>query len=77
MNLPDAVSQVVERSVVHDEVSRRATFDGGVALRDKRLTGRGLVDAIILTPRNGELRIELKAILAAMLGAATNAKWSP
>ena len=33
---------------------------------------RGLVDAIILTPSAGELRIELKGNLAAMLGAATN-----
>src|SRR5262245_48407036 len=38
---------------------------------------RGLVDAIILTPTDGELRIELKGNLAAMLSAATNAKRSP
>ena len=38
---------------------------------------RGLVDAIILTPADGELRIELKGNLAAMLSAATNAKRSP
>ena len=38
---------------------------------------RGLVDAIILTPSDGELRIELKGNLAAMLCAATNAKRSP
>jgi hypothetical protein len=35
---------------------------------------RGLVNAIVLTPDQGELRIELKGNLAAMLGAATNAK---
>jgi hypothetical protein len=34
-------------------------------------------DAIILTPTQGELRIELKGNLAAMLSAATNAKRSP
>ena len=34
---------------------------------------RGLIDAIILTPADGELRIELKGKLAAMLSAATNA----
>jgi site-specific DNA recombinase len=53
---------------------------------------RGLIDAIILTPSQGEppscagkdsrfgeprLRIELKGNLAAMLSAATNAKRSP
>ena len=35
---------------------------------------RGLIDAIILTPTDGALRIELKGNLAAMLSAATNAK---
>src|SRR5262249_47085702 len=38
---------------------------------------RGLVDAIILTPGQGELRIELKGNMATMLSAATNAKRSP
>ena len=38
---------------------------------------RGLIDAIVLTPDQGELRIELKGNLAAMLGAAKNAKRSP
>jgi hypothetical protein len=37
----------------------------------------GLIDAIILMPSDGELRIELKGNLAAMLSAATNAKRSP
>ena len=38
---------------------------------------RGLIDAIVLTPNQGQLQIELKGNLAAMLGAATNAKRSP
>jgi site-specific DNA recombinase len=38
---------------------------------------RGLVDAIVLVPTEGELRIELKGNLAAMLSAAENAKRSP
>ena len=38
---------------------------------------RGLIDAIVLTPNQGELQIELKGNLAAMLGAAPNAKRSP
>ena len=38
---------------------------------------RGLVNAIILTRSQGELRIELKGNLAAMLSAATNATRSP
>jgi site-specific DNA recombinase len=38
---------------------------------------RRLIDAIILTPTQDELRIELKGNLAAMLSAATNAKRSP
>ena len=38
---------------------------------------RGLIDAIVLAPDEGGLRIELRGNLAAMLGAATNAKRSP
>jgi len=38
---------------------------------------RGLIDAIVLTPNEGELQIELKGNLAAMLGAVQNAKRSP
>jgi site-specific DNA recombinase len=38
---------------------------------------RGLIDAIVLAPDQGELRIELKGNLAAMLAAAQNAKRSP
>ena len=38
---------------------------------------RGLIDAIVLTPNQGELRIELKGNLAAMLSVAKNAKRSP
>jgi site-specific DNA recombinase len=38
---------------------------------------RGLIDAIVLMPNQGELQIELKGNLAAMLGAAQNAKRSP
>jgi site-specific DNA recombinase len=38
---------------------------------------RGLIEAIVLTPHQGELKIELKGNFAAMLGAATKAKRSP
>ena len=38
---------------------------------------RGLIDAIVLTPDQGELQIEVKGNLAAMLSAAQNAKRSP
>jgi DNA invertase Pin-like site-specific DNA recombinase len=38
---------------------------------------RGLVESIVLTPRDGQLGIELKGNLAAMLTAAENAKRSP
>src|SRR5262245_36619637 len=38
---------------------------------------RGFIDAIIPTPTDAELKIELKGNLAAMLSAATNAKRSP
>lgn len=38
---------------------------------------RGLIDAIVLTPNQCELQIELKGNLAAMLSAAQNAKRSP
>ena len=37
----------------------------------------GLIDAIFLTPNQGELQIELKGNLAAMFGAAQDAKRSP
>jgi site-specific DNA recombinase len=35
---------------------------------------RGLVDAIVMTPVDGQLRIELKGNLAAMLGATVQKK---
>ena len=38
---------------------------------------RGLIDAIVLTPDKGKLRIELTGNLAAMLDAAQNKKRSP
>ena len=38
---------------------------------------RGLIDAIVLTPDKGKLRIELRGNLAAMLDAAQNKKSSP
>jgi len=40
-------------------------------------TLRGLIDSIVLTPEEGQLRIELKGNLAAMLGAAQQTKRSP
>jgi hypothetical protein len=38
---------------------------------------RGLIDSIILTPDEGQLRIELRGNLAAMLSAAQQTKRSP
>ena len=38
---------------------------------------RGLIESIVLTPRHGQLGIELKGSLAAMLTAATKTKRSP
>jgi hypothetical protein len=38
---------------------------------------RGLIDSIVLTPEKGQLRIELKGNLAAMLTAAQQTKRSP
>ncbi len=38
---------------------------------------RGLIDSIVLTPRSGQLGIELKGNLAAMLTAAQKTKRSP
>ena len=38
---------------------------------------RAVIDAIVLTPSQGELQIELKGNLAAMLGAAQQTKRSP
>ena len=40
-------------------------------------TLRGLIDSIVLTPEKGQLRIELRGNLAAMLTAAQTAKRSP
>ena len=38
---------------------------------------RGLIDSIVLTPEKGQLRIELRGNLAAMLTAARDTKRSP
>jgi site-specific DNA recombinase len=38
---------------------------------------RGLIDAIVMTPAEGTLRIELKGNLAAMLGATVQSKRAP
>ena len=38
---------------------------------------RGLIDAIVLMPEKGQLRIELRGNLAAMLTAAQQTKRSP
>ncbi len=38
---------------------------------------RGLIEAIVLTPQDGQLRIELRGNLAAMLAAAQQTKRSP
>ena len=38
---------------------------------------RGLIDAIVMTPADGALRIELKGNLAAMLGATVQSKRAP
>jgi len=38
---------------------------------------RGLIDAIVMTPADGTLRIELRGSLAAMLGATVQSKRSP
>jgi len=38
---------------------------------------RGLIEAIVLTPEKGRLRIELRGNLAAMLAAAQQTKRSP
>ena len=46
-------------------------------MREAREAVRALVDEISLTPRNGVLSIEMKGNLAAMLGAAQNAKRPP
>ena len=43
----------------------------------KQVCDLGGADGIALTPNHGELQIELKGNLAAMLGAAKNAKRSP
>ena len=38
---------------------------------------RGLIDAIVMTPAEGTLRIELKGNLAAILGATVQSKRAP
>ena len=40
-------------------------------------TPRGLVDSIVLSPEGGQLRIELRGNLAAMLAVAQRTKRSP
>ena len=54
---------------------------GALQREDTRLEAsemlRGLIDSVVLMPQNGQLRIELKGNLAAMLTAAQKAKRSP
>jgi len=52
-------------------------FEGSALWIEATEALRGLIDAIVLIPDQGALRIELKGNLAAMLSAATNAKRSP
>ena len=67
------VMEGVPPSEVKDELTANAQETRAEATEALR----GLVDAIILTPADGELKIELKGNLAAMLSAARNAKRSP
>ena len=46
-------------------------------LNRRYLRLRGLIEAIVLTPQDGQLRIELRGNLAAMLAAAQKTKRSP
>jgi hypothetical protein len=54
---------------------------GALQREDSRLeasdTLRGLIDSIVLTPQEGQLRIELRGNLAAMLTVAQQTKRSP
>ncbi|MCC6163751.1 MAG: zinc ribbon domain-containing protein [Acidobacteria bacterium] len=65
------------------DVYRSKVEELAAALRreDTRLEAsemlRGLIESIVLTPGNGQLGIELKGSLAAMLTAATKTKRSP
>ena len=59
---PPCIAQALERSETRTEATEAL---------------RGLIDAIVLTPDEGALRIELRGNLAAMLSAASNAKRSP
>ena len=56
-------------------------FAAALQREDTRLeaseTLRGFVDSIVLIPEGGQLRIELRGNLAAMLTAAQTAKRSP
>ena len=59
-------------------VSRRGTLFGVALGSTFTLAARPVcAQTVIVTPSDGELRIELKGNLAAMLSAATNAKRSP
>ena len=76
-------TQLVKKRIKrHSDVPgkvRRCTLNVGDSEMRTEATEalRGLVDAITLTPDEGEIGIELKGNLAAMLSAATNAKRSP
>lgn len=65
------------------DVYRRKVEELAEALQrpDDRLeaseTLRGLIDSIVLSPEGGQLRIELRGNLAAMLTAAQQKKRSP
>jgi site-specific DNA recombinase len=61
--------------------SKVETLAAALQREDTRLAAsemlRGLIDSIVLTPEDGQLRIELRGNLAAMLTAAQQAKRSP
>jgi DNA invertase Pin-like site-specific DNA recombinase len=65
-------------AIYHEKI---ASLAAGLEHPERRpeaiLALRGLVDAIVLVPEGGELRIEVKGDLAAMLAAAQSAKRSP
>jgi len=65
------------RNELTAHAARREVLKARLAAADAPPPLRGLIDAIILTPADGELRIERKGNLAAMLSATTNAKRSP
>ena len=81
LQTPDEPPPLLHRSMADLYKSKVEELAAALQREDSRLEAsemlRGLIEAIVLTPQDGQLQIELKGNLAAMLAAAQKTKRSP